>query len=161
MQLCVVFLFEQLFCYERRVPPLFLGREVLYRFPNETNYNRRPRLAASIRGVPPLVGESGLRRQAVFNFRICLNSPILPPILQLFATLLDRNLRPLAVIIHTIDRYQLHILTAHLSTGNALYFFPISPVLSPIYNSFATPSHHDLRPPFALFSTSFANIINK
>ena len=27
--------------------------------------NRRPRLAASIRGVPPLVGESGLRRQAV------------------------------------------------------------------------------------------------
>ena len=25
MQLCVVFLFEQLFCYERRVPPLFLG----------------------------------------------------------------------------------------------------------------------------------------
>ena len=58
-----------------------------------------------------------------FSFRICLNSPILPPILQLFATLLGRNLRPLDVIIHTIDRYQLHILTAHLSTGNALYFF--------------------------------------
>ena len=27
MQMCVVFLFEQLFCYERRVPPLFLGRD--------------------------------------------------------------------------------------------------------------------------------------
>ena len=27
MQLCVVFLFEQLFCYERRVPTLFLGRD--------------------------------------------------------------------------------------------------------------------------------------
>ena len=27
MQLFVVFLFEQFFCYERRVPPLFLGRD--------------------------------------------------------------------------------------------------------------------------------------
>ena len=27
MQMCVVFLFEQLFYYERRVPPLFLGRD--------------------------------------------------------------------------------------------------------------------------------------
>ena len=27
MQLCIVFLFEQLFCCERRVPPLYLGRD--------------------------------------------------------------------------------------------------------------------------------------
>ena len=27
MQICVVFLFEQLFCYERRLPPLFLWRD--------------------------------------------------------------------------------------------------------------------------------------
>ena len=27
MLMCVIFLFEQLFCYERRVPPLFLRRD--------------------------------------------------------------------------------------------------------------------------------------
>ena len=63
--------------------------------------NLRPRLAASIRGVPPLVGESGLRRQAICIVLISgfvSNSFILSSILQLFAILLDRNLRSLTVM---------------------------------------------------------------
>ena len=38
-------------------------------------------------------------KRSAYCRQIVSNSPILPPILQLFATLLDRNLRPLVVII--------------------------------------------------------------